>query len=363
MATSSVRALVVEDDLSWQQLLVEILTDQGMAVDTVDSLDAALSCMRTTPHRLAVVDLSLGGADHRNQDGLQVLHALHRYDPGCTALLLSGYATVEIAVKALTQHGAFTCLRKETFRRREFRTLVHQALSAAPGQGADVVSAAGIDGSAVAVLPESPASYAPSPSIPANRRALVVEDDAGWSSILAEILGEMDFAVDACRSYGEALGHLRRKAYAVAVADLTLANSLAPNDNHDGLRLLAAAKKAKLPTIVVSGSVLPAQIDQAYEQYGLTAFLEKRAFDRAAFRRAVEDAVRLPGPEGSDLTERELEVLALIGKGLTTKQIAEALVISENTVKNHTKAVFAKLDVTSRAAAVTRAISLGLAPH
>lgn len=49
--------------------------------------------------------------------------------------------------------------------------------------------------------------------------------------------------------------------------------------------------------------------------------------------------------------------------GLTNKDIAEALVISDNTVKRHLKAIFAKLDVNTRSAAVAKAIGAGLAPR
>ena len=64
--TPAARALVVEDDRSWQQLLSEILTDAGMTVDVADSVEAAVTCLRETPHRLAIVDLSLVGADHHD---------------------------------------------------------------------------------------------------------------------------------------------------------------------------------------------------------------------------------------------------------------------------------------------------------
>jgi len=147
----------------------------------------------------------------------------------------------------------------------------------------------------------------------------------------------------------------------LAVVDLTLASTLAPDDNTDGLRLLGATKKASIPAIVVSGSALPGHVERAYDEHGIAAFLEKRAFDRAAFRRAVAEALRLPGSDEGDLTTRELEVLALLKQGMTNKEIAEALVISENTVKRHLKAVFTKLEVNTRSAAVARAISLGLA--
>ena len=114
------RALMIEDDPSWQQILAEILTDEGLTVDLADNVEAAVACIRATPHRLAIVDLSLGKEDHRNQDGLRILEAVRRHDPGCTALLLTGYATVELAVSVLTEFGALTCLRKETFRRASF---------------------------------------------------------------------------------------------------------------------------------------------------------------------------------------------------------------------------------------------------
>ena len=357
------RALVVEDDPSWQQLLSEILSDEGMDVDVAGSLDAAVAHLRAAPHRLAVVDLSLGREDHRNQDGLHVLDALRRHDPGCTALLLSGYATVEIAVSALTEHGAFTCLRKETFRRREFRSVVRQALASAPGAAAEPEPLPLAAGEPFrANLPRT-AQDQPDPGARpgvGQRSALVVEDDAGWGSILAELLGEAGFAVDICRSYGEALGHLRRTAYALAVVDLTLASSLAPDANVDGLRLLGATRKSGIPAIVVSGSALPDHVERAFQEHAIVAFLEKRAFNRGALRRAVADALRLAGAEDGDLTGRELEVLALLQQGLTNKEIAETMVISENTVKRHLKAIFAKLDVNTRSAAVARGITLGL---
>lgn len=361
--TTQPRALVVEDDPSWQQLLSEILSDEGMDVDVAGSLDAAVARLRAAPHRLAVVDLSLGREDHRNQDGLHVLDALRRHDPGCTALLLSGYATVEIAVSALTEHGAFTCLRKETFRRREFRSVIRQALASAPGAAAEpepLPLAAGepFKSGLPRTVHDQPEPGA-RPGV-GQRSALVVEDDAGWGSILAELLGEAGFAVDVCRSYGEALGHLRRTAYALAVVDLTLASSLAPDANADGLRLLGATRKAGIPAIVVSGSALPDHVERAYQEHDIVAFLEKRAFDRRALHRAVAAALRLAGAEDGDLTGRELEVLALLQQGLTNKEIAETMVISENTVKRHLKAIFAKLDVNTRSAAVARGITLGL---
>jgi DNA-binding NarL/FixJ family response regulator len=59
------------------------------------------------------------------------------------------------------------------------------------------------------------------------------------------------------------------------------------------------------------------------------------------------------------LTPRELEVLQLMARGLTNRQIARRLQISEHTVKFHAAAILGKLTARSRAEAVARAIGLG----
>jgi DNA-binding NarL/FixJ family response regulator len=65
----------------------------------------------------------------------------------------------------------------------------------------------------------------------------------------------------------------------------------------------------------------------------------------------------VPFPE---LTERELEVLDLVARGLTNAAIAQRLVVSDKTVRNHVSNVFAKLHVADRAEAVARARDAGL---
>jgi DNA-binding NarL/FixJ family response regulator len=62
----------------------------------------------------------------------------------------------------------------------------------------------------------------------------------------------------------------------------------------------------------------------------------------------------------AELSEREREVLALIGAGRTNTEIAEELVISMATVKTHVRHVFAKLDLRDRAHAVLVAQDAGL---
>jgi two-component system NarL family response regulator len=66
-----------------------------------------------------------------------------------------------------------------------------------------------------------------------------------------------------------------------------------------------------------------------------------------------DERQHVPAPR---LTERELEVLKLVAKGLNNRTIAEQLFISENTVKNHVRNILEKLQLHSRMEAVVYAV-------
>ncbi len=61
-----------------------------------------------------------------------------------------------------------------------------------------------------------------------------------------------------------------------------------------------------------------------------------------------------------ELIERDREVLALIAKGVSNKEIAEKLFISVKTVSNHITNIFSKLQMAGRAQAIIRARDAGL---
>jgi DNA-binding NarL/FixJ family response regulator len=67
------------------------------------------------------------------------------------------------------------------------------------------------------------------------------------------------------------------------------------------------------------------------------------------------------GPAG--LTQREVEVLRLVARGLSNKEIAARLVISPKTVANHVEHIYAKIDASTRAAAGLFAMRHGLLPE
>lgn len=62
------------------------------------------------------------------------------------------------------------------------------------------------------------------------------------------------------------------------------------------------------------------------------------------------------------LSERELEVLALIAEGLSNREIAGQLVVSLSTVKGHTSNIYGKLAVHSRTQAIGKARMMGILP-
>jgi ATP/maltotriose-dependent transcriptional regulator MalT len=100
--------------------------------------------------------------------------------------------------------------------------------------------------------------------------------------------------------------------------------------------------------------------DAASDEAGASAEAMARlgAPTEAALSRRVLDSVLRPVP--APVTRRETEVLRLLAVGLTNRQIAERLVVSEHTVHRHVTNILRKLDVPSRTAAATHAVRAGL---
>jgi len=106
-------------------------------------------------------------------------------------------------------------------------------------------------------------------------------------------------------------------------------------------------------------------------RHALQQILDDHAVIDPAVQRHVVDAIaalppghdhrpRSPLPAG--LTSREAEVLSLIATGMSNREIAEQLVVSEGTVKSHINHLLAKIDARDRAQAVTFAYQHGLTP-
>ena len=118
------------------------------------------------------------------------------------------------------------------------------------------------------------------------------------------------------------------------------------------LKNLEAAQLRTMLDAVERGeaAITPATAARIIEEY---VRREQRAADPAGARRAA-------GPDA--LTERELDVLGAVTRGLRNKEIAGALGISENTVKYHLRNILEKLHAGSRAELAARAVGEGLVP-
>jgi DNA-binding NarL/FixJ family response regulator len=199
-----------------------------------------------------------------------------------------------------------------------------------------------------------------------------------WRDAVARDLDDAGFTVVATAADGrEALARLPAVRPDVLVLDLQIP---APN----GVAVTAEAVALDPPTrvLVLSASGERADVLDAVKA-GATGYLVKSA-SRAelldAVRRvAAGDTVftaglaglvlgefrRLADRPGEDsetprLTERETEVLRLVAKGLSYKQIADRLVLSHRTVQNHVQNTLRKLQLHNRVQLVRYAIEQGL---
>jgi DNA-binding NarL/FixJ family response regulator len=209
---------------------------------------------------------------------------------------------------------------------------------------------------------------------------MVVDDHPMWREGVARDLSEAGFQVVATASTGtEAVTRARAVLPRVVVLDLQIP---APT----GVEVTATLVQAD-PTVrvlILSASGEQADVLEAVKA-GATGYLVKsasRAELLSAVRRvAAGDTVFTPGLAGlvlgeyrrlSDsppavvggdapqLTERETEVLRLVAKGLSYKQIADRLFISHRTVQNHVQNTLRKLQLHNRVQLVRYAIDQGL---
>src|SRR5262249_46477729 len=83
------------------------------------------------------------------------------------------------------------------------------------------------------------------------------------------------------------------------------------------------------------------------------------AFARRVLRELTQTNTR--PAKGEELTEREVDVLQLVARGLSNQEIADRLVISEATVRAHVSSILAKLHLASRTQAALYALRQGIA--
>jgi DNA-binding NarL/FixJ family response regulator len=137
-----------------------------------------------------------------------------------------------------------------------------------------------------------------------------------------------------------------------------------------GERLPQAAAAFDGPLLVLSDdaamvadSAIPGVLPRTATEAQIRAAAAAVAEGLAVRLPVLAEAAAFAPPEAAPrplLTPRELEILALVGQGMSNKAIARRLAISTHTVKYHLEAIFTKLAVRSRAEAVSRGLRHGL---
>ncbi|MEA2220306.1 MAG: hypothetical protein QOJ35_2932 [Solirubrobacteraceae bacterium] len=193
-------------------------------------------------------------------------------------------------------------------------------------------------------------------------RVLVVDDHdvVHWGfRVLLEQLDWVEHCLSA-RTGDEALALTRRYAPDVALVDLFLGAESGP-DVCERLR----TERPQLRVLLISGAGRISKATAA--ACGASGFVPKD-WPAADVARAVREVARgnamyddaMPSGARLLLTERERDVLSRVAGGATNREIAAELHLSVHTVKEHTSALYRKLEVRNRAEAVQRAQRLGL---
>jgi DNA-binding NarL/FixJ family response regulator len=204
-------------------------------------------------------------------------------------------------------------------------------------------------------------------------KILVCDDHALFREGLELVLGQLDPAADLA-SVGDAESALAHVA-ADDTLDLVLLDLQLPG--MDGFAALERLRRdhPSVPVVVLSASESPAHVRSALER-GASGFIPKSTRGSvllSALRLVLSGGIYVPplmmdaGPAArpaadprSALTGRQLEVLRLLARGLTNREIAEVLKIAEGPVKTHVMHVYEALDVTNRTEAAMRMRELEL---
>jgi len=205
-------------------------------------------------------------------------------------------------------------------------------------------------------------------------KILLADDHKLVRAGLVLVLKQMDNSVDLLEAGSG------REAIEIALdnadLDLVLMDLDLPEGN--GLEAMAAinAQNSNLPVVILSAMEDQSMVSRAMK-LGARGFIPKSASGEVmvnSLRLVLSGGVCLPpgycepkyGDDNSEtpnLTQRQMEVLRLMAKGSSNKEIARDLDISENTVRVHISAVIGALDATNRTEAAYSAMRLGIIPR
>lgn len=128
MAKQSI--LILEDDPHWQEILSELVTDLRFKPVVVSSLDEALAALSVRRYALAIVDISLSMTNYADRRGVRFLKEINELYRKLPAVVVTGHATIDLAIETMAELEADYFIRKEQFDRHKFKDVVRaKALS------------------------------------------------------------------------------------------------------------------------------------------------------------------------------------------------------------------------------------------
>ena len=201
-------------------------------------------------------------------------------------------------------------------------------------------------------------------------RVLIVDDHVMFAESLARLLVGREGISDVY--VADSVATVRSTAAQVEPDIAEIDWQLGDGRGSDVIRILRQ-RTPELRMIVLTGALQPAVVREALE-IGCSGFITKdRAADelfdaldqamRGEFSMspaALAMAVDAQKGSGEALTERELEVVRAIARGMSNNEIADELYLSVNTVRNHIQRISAKLGVGTRLEIAMTAIRRGL---
>ncbi len=188
---------------------------------------------------------------------------------------------------------------------------------------------------------------------------LVVDDDEYFLTFICEALASLRYPTKAAATGGAALAAAREERPRLALIDIHLPDF----SGYELSRRLKDEIDERLPIIFVSGERTESFDRVAGLLLGADDYVVKPVAPDELVARVLSVLQRSAPPPTSAiavLTNRELEVLQLLGDGRSQKDIAGALVISSKTVGTHIEHILKKLGVRSRSQAIALAYRDGL---
>jgi two-component system, sensor histidine kinase ChiS len=185
-------------------------------------------------------------------------------------------------------------------------------------------------------------------------RILVADHDRESRALMSRVLRRVGYTVDQAETGEEALAVAKRERPALVVVEVLLRGVSGYEVCHELKNEFGEA----LPIVFVSGNRTESGDRVAGLLVGADDYLVK-PFDPEELLARVRRLLPAPVAEGRkvhELTQRELDVLSFLVDGLNQSEIAEKLVLSPRTVGKHIEHILRKLDVHSRAQAVSVAL-------